>query len=163
VGTNRARELRKKMTPPERRLWNMLRLRPDGFKFRRQHPIDYYTLDFYCYEAALCVEVDGFAHELGSNPQRDGRRDDWLASQGVATLRIAARDVRDNLEGVIEVILEACRQRSPSTSSAGPPPLAIEGEEKLTHGREEALKHWCLTHQIKACELNLVGYEDEDD
>jgi putative mRNA 3-end processing factor len=33
----------------------------------------------------------------------------------------------------------------------------------ITHGREEALKHWCLTHQIKACELNLVGYEDEDD
>jgi len=33
----------------------------------------------------------------------------------------------------------------------------------ITHGREEALKHWCMTHQIKACELNLVGYEDEDD
>ena len=33
----------------------------------------------------------------------------------------------------------------------------------ITHGREEALKHWCTTHQIKACELNLVGYEDEDD
>jgi hypothetical protein len=37
------------------------------------------------------------------------------------------------------------------------------GEEIGAHGREEALKHWCLTHQIKACELNLVGYEDEDD
>jgi putative mRNA 3-end processing factor len=33
----------------------------------------------------------------------------------------------------------------------------------ITHGREEALKHWCMTHQIKAFELNLVGYEDEDD
>jgi putative mRNA 3-end processing factor len=33
----------------------------------------------------------------------------------------------------------------------------------ITYGREEALKHWCMTHQIKACELNLVGYEDEDD
>jgi very-short-patch-repair endonuclease len=127
MSANRARELRKKMTPPERRLWNVLRLRPYGFKFRRQHLLGHCTLDFFCYEAALCVEVDGFAHDLGSNPQRDIRRDRWLAAQGVQTLRIAATDVRDNLEGVIELILEACRQRSPSTSSAGPPPLEIEG------------------------------------
>jgi very-short-patch-repair endonuclease len=125
------------MTPPERRLWNALRLRPDGFKFRRQHPLGHYTLDFFCHEAALCVEIDGFAHELGSNPQRDQRRDAWLASQGVHTLRIAATNVRDNLEGVIEQILEGCRQRSPSTSSAGPPPLEIEGRRD----DQEALAH----------------------
>ncbi len=152
MGTNRARELRKKMTPPERRLWNVLRLRPAGFKFRRQHPLGYYTLDFFCYEAGLCVEIDGFAHELGSNPQRDKRRDRWLAAQGIRTLRISAIDVRDNLEGVVTMIVEECRRRSPSpplhlrgrwqsegltegpidrrtpsTSSAGPPPLEIEG------------------------------------
>jgi very-short-patch-repair endonuclease len=127
VGTNRARELRKKMTPPERRLWNVLRARPDGFKFRRQHPLGPYTLDFFCYEAALCIEIDGFAHELGSNPQRDSRRDNYLAVQGVRTLRIAARDVRDNLEGVILLIVEECRRRSPSTTYGGPPPLEIEG------------------------------------
>ena len=127
MSTNRARELRKKMTPPERRLWNVLRLRPDGFKFRRQHPLGYYTLDFFCYEAALCIEIDGFAHELGSNPQRDMRRDDWLAVQGVRTIRIGAQDVRDNLEGVVLLIVDVCRQRSPSTSFAGPPPLEIEG------------------------------------
>ena len=127
MSTNRARELRKKMTPPERRLWNVLRLRPDGFKFPRQHPLGYYTLDFFCYEAALCIEIDGFAHELGSNPQRDMRRDDWLAVQGVRTIRIGAQDVRDNLEGVVLLIVDVCRQRSPSTSFAGPPPLEIEG------------------------------------
>jgi hypothetical protein len=49
----------------------------------------------------------------------------------------------------------AGKGRSPSTSFAGPPPLEIGGRI--------ALKHWCMTHQIKACELNLVGYEDEDD
>ena len=127
MGTSRARELRKKMTPPERRLWSVLRTRPGGFKFRRQHPLGYYTLDFFCYEAALCVEIDGFAHELGSNPYRDSRRDDWLAAQGVRTIRIAAIEVRDNLEGIILLIVEECRQRSPSTSYAGPPPLEIEG------------------------------------
>jgi very-short-patch-repair endonuclease len=131
VGTNRARELRKRMTPPERRLWSALRLRPGDFKFRRQHPLGAYTLDFFCYETALCVEIDGFAHELGSNPQRDGRRDEWLQAQGICTLRVAATEVRDNLEGVLAFILEACRQRSPSA------PLHLQGRwqsEGLTEG-----------------------------
>ena len=114
LGTERARQLRKQMTPPELRLWNVLRTRPDGFKFRRQHAFGPYTLDFFCHEAALAVEVDGFAHELGDNPQRDERRDEWCADQGVRTLRIAATNVRDNLEGVVTFIVETCRQRTPS-------------------------------------------------
>jgi very-short-patch-repair endonuclease len=100
-----------------------LRRRPDGFKFRRQHPLGPYTLDFFCYETALCVEIDGLAHELGSNPQRDRRRDEWLDAQGIRTLRIAAIDVRDNLEGVVTFVLEECRRRSPPAS----PPLDSEG------------------------------------
>jgi very-short-patch-repair endonuclease len=101
------------MTPPERRLWDALKTRPDNFKFRRQHVLNPYTLDFFCYEAALAIEVDGFSHELGDNPQRDERRDAWCAEQGVKTLRIAAVDVRDNLEGVVIYIVEACRKRTP--------------------------------------------------
>jgi very-short-patch-repair endonuclease len=114
MATNRARELRKRMTPPERRLWNVLRVRPGGFKLRRQHPHGAYTLDFFCYQSALCLEVDGFAHELGSNPRRDQRRDQWLAAQGIKTVRIAALDVRDNLEGVVTFIVEECRRRVPA-------------------------------------------------
>ena len=108
----RARDLRKSMTPPERRLWNALKQRPDGFKFRKQHEHGPYYLDFYCFEAAVAVEVDGLAHELGSNPQRDERRDAWLASRGIRTVRIRSTDVRDNLEGVVAYIVEACRCRS---------------------------------------------------
>jgi very-short-patch-repair endonuclease len=102
------------MTPPELRLWNALRTRPEGFKFRRQHPLGDYILDFYCREAGLAIEVDGVSHELGNNPQRDERRDAWCASQGVRTLRIAATDVRDNFDGVVGHIIEACRQRAPN-------------------------------------------------
>ena len=102
------------MTPPERRLWNVLRDRPGGFKFRRQHPLGPYTLDFFCYESALCIEVDGFAHDLGANPQRDRRRDEWLSAKGIRTLRIAATDVRDNLEGAVIFIVEECRRRAPT-------------------------------------------------
>ena len=112
MSVRRARELRKSMTPPERRLWNALKLRPDGFRFRKQHEHGPFYLDFFCYEAAVAVEVDGFAHELGSNPQHDEARDAWLASRGIRTLRIAATDVRDNLDGVVTYIVEACRERS---------------------------------------------------
>ena len=112
MSVGRAREFRKVMTPPERRLWNVLKHRPDGFKFRKQHEHGPYYLDFYCYEAAVAVEVDGLAHELGTNPQRDTRRDAWLTSRGIQTVRVRATDVRDNLEGVLASILEVCRQRS---------------------------------------------------
>ena len=109
---DRAREFRRAMTPPELRLWNALKRRPDGFKFRRQHEHGPYYLDFFCYEASLAVELDGIAHELGTNPERDERRDVWLASRGIRTVRVRATDVRDNLEGVVAHIVEACRQRS---------------------------------------------------
>ena len=121
------------MTPPERRLWNVLKLRPGGFKFRKQHEQGPYYLDFFCYEAALAVEVDGFAHELGNNPEHDIRRGAWLAGRGVHTIRVRATDVRDNLEGVVAHIVDTCRLRGvrsmedPSTSFAGPPPLQMQG------------------------------------
>jgi very-short-patch-repair endonuclease len=120
------------MTPPERRLWNLLKGRPGGFKFRRQHPLGPFVLDFFCYEAAVAIEVDGMAHDLGSNPQRDIRRDAWVAEQGVRTMRVRATDVRDYLEGVLVSIVEACSQRTPrqegpSTACGGPPPLQMQG------------------------------------
>ena len=65
----RARAFRKTMTPPERRLWNALKLRPDGFKFRRQHEHGPYYLDFYCYETALAVEVDGLGPRARCQPE----------------------------------------------------------------------------------------------
>ena len=132
MSTERARSLRKRMTPPERRLWNVLKTRREGFKFRRQHRLDPYVLDFFCHEAALAIELDGLAHELGSNPQRDIARDAWVARQGVRTLRFRATDVRDNLDGVLTSIIEEClrrspRQEDPSTAFGGPPPLQMQG------------------------------------
>ena len=115
VASDLARILRKKMTPPERRLWRVLRDRPEGFKFRCQHPIGPYILDFFCYESAVAIEVDGFAHDLGSNPQRDMKRDQWVAAEGVRTVRVPATEVRDNLEGVVAFIVEACRERTGHT------------------------------------------------
>jgi very-short-patch-repair endonuclease len=126
-GRERARTLRRNMSPAERRLWAVLRKRPRGFKFRSQHPCDPYTLDFYCYAAALAIEIDGSSHDMGDNPRRDERRDLLLASRGIKTLRFLATDVRDHLEAVLTQILEECASRSPSTGFAGPPPLQRQG------------------------------------
>ena len=107
-----ARHLRRHMSPPELRLWAELRSRKlNGLRFRRQHPIGPYVLDFYCDPAALAVELDGEGHWRGDQPDRDRRRDAWLAARGVETLRIEAWEVRDDLHGVLERIRIAAQAR----------------------------------------------------
>jgi len=83
----------------------------DGLRFRRQHPIGPYILDFYCDSAKLAVEVDGYVHATGDRPRRDARRDDWLAQRGIRTLRITPQDVRDELDGVAGLIVVAARTK----------------------------------------------------
>ncbi len=106
----RARQLRRAPTPPEYRLWQILRQRPDGFKFRRQHPLGPYTLDFYCPAVRLVVEVDGDSHRMGDNPARDERRDAWLREQGLRVIRFDAADVMRDLGSVVTAILLASRR-----------------------------------------------------
>ena len=119
----RARELRGRMSLPERLLWGQLRRKQIGLRFRKQHPAGPYVLDFYCHEAKLCIEVDGQTHDFTA--VQDEQRDRWLASEGVRTVRIPARDVLENLEGVIQYIV--AEARTPSvTLRVTPPP---EGEE----------------------------------
>ena len=110
-----ARRLRKSMTPPEARLWLALRGQAQaGLRFRRQHPIGPFILDFYCDRARLAVEVDGEWHALEDQPRRDERRDAWMERRGIFTLRIPATEVRDNIEGVVEAIMIAARrERTP--------------------------------------------------
>ena len=98
------------MPPPEVVLWQALRARQlDGLRFRRQHPMGPFILDFYCPEAKLCVEVDGYVHTLPQQAVRDERREDWLAGQGVRVVRIPAIDVVRRLSDVLDVILGAAR------------------------------------------------------
>ena len=106
----RARALRRNLTLPEGLLWQALRPRPDGVKFRRQHPIGRCIVDFYCPAAKLVIEIDGIAHDMGNNPGRDGRRDFWLRSQGLQVLRFAASDVMEDVGSVVTAILHACRR-----------------------------------------------------
>ena len=100
------------MTPPEARLWVCLRRGGLGdLKFRRQHPIGSYVLDFYCAEARLAVEVDGAVHDHPERLAHDRRRSAWLEARGVAVMRVSAEDVRVNLEGVLASIRPAAEDR----------------------------------------------------
>jgi very-short-patch-repair endonuclease len=125
----RARELRRQMSLPEVVLWQALRnVRLAGLRFRRQHPIGPYILDFYCPAARLALEVDGFAHDSIAEAYRDERRQAWLAQQGVRVLRIRASDVlRDErLEGVL-LDIERVAAEAPSDSLRSPPPPPSRG------------------------------------
>ena len=125
-----ARQLRKRMSPSEIRLWRVLRMRPSGLQFRRQHPLGPFVLDFFCKAAGVAVEVDGFSHEFGDNPERDERRDRWIRSQGVETLRIRADEVRQNLEGVVVHIVNRCLERTPPPHSVRSPSPPNDGEDE---------------------------------
>lgn len=98
----RARKLRREMTKPERLLWWALKADKTGFHFRKQHAAGPYVLDFYCDRVRLCVEVDGSSHDL--TVAHDQARGFYLARWGIMTLRVPAREVLTNLQGVIELI-----------------------------------------------------------
>jgi very-short-patch-repair endonuclease len=100
-----AKQLRRKLSLPEGLLWRALKGRKlDGLHFRRQHPIGPYVLDFYCDSAGLAVEVDGQSHGFGDRPQRDERRDAWLAGKGVRTLRLSAELVLRDVDDAVNTI-----------------------------------------------------------
>jgi very-short-patch-repair endonuclease len=91
-----ARELRSGMTAPERTLWSIPRRNQTGLRFRRQHPLGRYVLDFYCASAKLCVEIDGPAHEEWGQIERDAVRDTWLNAQGITVVRFTVTDVNNH-------------------------------------------------------------------
>jgi very-short-patch-repair endonuclease len=94
-----ARGLRREMSLPEVMLWQRLRARPGGVKFRRQHPVGAYVADFYAIEARVIVEVDGLAHDF--RVERDVVRDEWLRGQGFVVVRVTASDVLKDVDAVV--------------------------------------------------------------
>ncbi|MBP2314803.1 endonuclease domain-containing protein [Azospirillum soli] len=100
-----ARSLRTNPTDAERKLWALLRGRQiDGLRFRRQHPVPPYILDFACVEMMVAVEADGGQH---NESQHDAHRDAELRSFGWRVLRFWNTDILQNPEGVAETIRAA--------------------------------------------------------
>jgi very-short-patch-repair endonuclease len=105
-----ARQMRSAPTPSERKLWTYLRKRKiRGFKFRRQHIIHTFIVDFYCPSAKLVVEVDGDIH-LGSM-EYDKERDSLMEALGYRVLRIRNELVEKDVDNVIKVIAQQLRTK----------------------------------------------------
>ena len=108
-----ARLLRRNQTDEEKQLWHALKAgRFAGFKFRRQHQLGDYYLDFYCPTAELSVELDGFQHGLPEQIQHDAERTKFLDSQGIEELRFWNRQWNKNREGVLLEIWDALHRRT---------------------------------------------------
>ncbi len=132
-----ARALRKNPTESERALWKHLRLRQlGGWKFRRQHPLGPYIVDFVCLEKRLVIELDGGQHS--EQTLYDTERTAWLETQGFQVLRFWNNQVLQETEVVKEVILEALRTSPPPSSSPhlNPPPLGGRRRESNPRRQE---------------------------
>ena len=98
----RAARLRNNMTPAEKLMWEKLRKSQLGVRFKAQHPMGRYIVDFYCHQARLVVEIDGPIHNY--HKEEDQQRIDDIKKDGVTVLRIRNEEVFENLEGVLEKI-----------------------------------------------------------
>jgi very-short-patch-repair endonuclease len=102
---NRREKLRQSLTSAEALLWmNLKKSQLDGRKFRRQHSIGPYIVDFFCPECRLAVELDGEGHMTLSGAEADQRRTEFLKRFNVRVIRFENKDVFDGLEGVLEEI-----------------------------------------------------------
>lgn len=165
----RAAELRAGMTAVERILWSELRGgKIDGFKFRRQHPLGPYVADFFCFEAALVVEVDSDWHAHPDRRRHDAGRDDWMRKRNIETLRVFARSVTKERRAVVERIREVLRERAgasrsrraPSCRQAAPeggppPPVAGEGAA-ITNSRDKSTTPSPGASQIVSRSMNPI-------
>jgi crossover junction endodeoxyribonuclease RuvC len=128
MNTNLARQLRHHPTEVEKRVWDLLRSRQIGAKFRRQQPIEGYIVDFVSFEHRLMIEIDGGQH---ANPSKyEERRTRCLEANGFRILRLWNNDVMENEEGVFEQIVMALRTAptpSPSHARGVGPSLSGEG------------------------------------
>ena len=99
-----ARQLRREMSAAETVHWKYLRNASAGYRFRRQHPIGPYVLDFYCYELNLCIELDGGVHDEPMADRHDEVRTEYLNSQGITVLRYSNDAVFSHPESILESI-----------------------------------------------------------
>ena len=105
-----SQNLRKHMTKEERHLWyDFLKTYP--IQFKRQYPVGFYIVDFYCYRARLVLELDGNQHCEPSVLEYDRMRSEYLRKQGLYVLRISNRDVTERFRSVCETIDTAVRDR----------------------------------------------------
>lgn len=123
----RRQNLRNQVTPHEQLLWQSLRKEQLGVKFRRQHGVGHYIVDFYCSISLLIIELDGDSHFTPEAKAYDFQRDAYLQSLGMRVLRFTNADVQNNLDSVLKIIRR----------TLGEPPPSLP----LRKGEEPRIKH----------------------
>jgi very-short-patch-repair endonuclease len=115
---NFRKELRNNLTPAEAVLWKALQGKQLlGMKFRRQHSVENYILDFYCPRIRLAIELDGQAHFSSAGMESDMERDILLSNLHITVLRFENKAIFDNLAGVLEEISQCVMQLTISNIS----------------------------------------------
>lgn len=109
---SRAKELRKNMTPAEKKLWYGY-LRTFNFKVLRQRPIDYFIVDFYCPTLKLVIEVDGESHYTNEGKYYDRQRTQRLESYGIKVIRYTNQQILDDFESVCNEIYRSIPPNPP--------------------------------------------------
>lgn len=105
----RAKKLRREMTPAEKILWRELKTNKlNGLHFRRQQIIDGYIADFYCHQHGLIVELDGDIHRL--QKEYDSEREAYLIARGFRIIRFTNDEISKDLKGVLQKIVEASKE-----------------------------------------------------
>ena len=127
---NKARNLRRQQTDVETKLWMRLRDRQlCGAKFRRQHPIGPYIVDFCCPDRGLIVELDGGQH--AEKVSADQVRTDFLEADGYHVVRFWNHQVQDQMEAILEEIVRLLSDPHPSLSLKGRGLKKVSPSEKL--------------------------------
>ena len=125
---NRARELRHEQVPHEQQLWHHLRAkRFANFKFRRQHPIGEFIVDFVCLNQRLIIELDGRHHAVAKDD--DTKRDQWLQTQGFRILRFWNNEWTLQQDSVLQVIWNALHK---DALSPNPSPASGQGKDSMS-------------------------------
>ena len=143
-----AEEHRKNPTDAENALWTLLKAKNLGHKFRRQHIVGDYIVDFFCCENNLCVEVDGNYHDAPEQIKKDKERTEYLQSIGCTELRFSNEEVLADTDSVLGIIQKTCEALKSSPSG-----------EDLGEARSEALssKVVCLSAGTAAVHLALIA------
>ena len=106
-------QLRTNMPKPEEVLWQRIRRKQLGVKFRRQHGIGRYIVDFYCTELNLVIEIDGNSHFSDEGKEKDAMRDAFLEALGIKVLRFTNEEVMKQTESVLEKLFNLVRSSNP--------------------------------------------------
>ncbi|MGA3265245.1 MAG: DUF559 domain-containing protein [Verrucomicrobiota bacterium] len=128
VDIGRARQLRQTQTWAEKLMWRWLRDRRfSHYKFRRQHPLGDYCLDFFCEDAALNIELDGRQHGFPDQRKHDAEREAFLVSRGIKTLRFWNSHLRRNAQSIRDTVFNELQARAPRALADYTRPMGEKG------------------------------------